>query len=144
MVKKMHENKNIMILNDINIGVSKIELDKSDLRVIDKSGRYCLRVFLYYNWKDINNIKIKEKKCIDFDEYILLEDNDQALILPTKCYVEKITNESLCFYFKFENMSETIHYMNQINCFSILPRSLEVKAFIYYKDAIKGLIKYEF
>ena len=37
-------NKNIMILNGKNIGISKIELDKSELRIIDKSGIYCFRV----------------------------------------------------------------------------------------------------
>ena len=35
------------------------------------------------------------------------------------------TNDSLCFYFRFENISETITYMNQRNAFDIVPSSLE-------------------
>ena len=137
-------NKNIMILNDKNIGISKIELDRSDLRIIDKSGIYCFRVCVYYNWKDINELKIGEKEQVDFNEYILSENNESALIWPTKGYVEKLTNDYLCFYFKFENMSETITYMNKKNGFDILLNSLEVKAFIDYKDAKKNSIVYEF
>ena len=137
-------NKNIMILNDKNIGISKIELDRSDLRIIDKSGIYCFQVYIYYNWKDINNIKIGEKEQVDFNEYILSENNEPALIWPTKSYVEKLTNDYLCFYFKFENMPETITYMNTRNGFDILLNSLEVKVFIDYKDAKKNSIVYEF
>ena len=133
-----------MILNGKNIGISKIELDRSDLRIIDKSGIYCFQVCVYYNWKDINNIKIGEKEQVDFNEYILSENNEPALIWPTKSYVEKLTNDYLCFYFKFENISETITYMNKRNCFNILPNFLEVKIFIDYKDAKKNSIVYEF
>ena len=130
-------NKNIMILNDKNIGISKIELDRSDLRIIDKSGIYCFQVCVYYNWKDINNIKIGEKEQVDFNEYILSENNEPALIWPTKSYVEKFINDYLCFYFKFENISEIITYMNKRNCFNILPNSLEVKVFIDYNNTKK-------
>ena len=126
-----------MILNGKNIGISKIELDESDLRIIDKSGIYCFQVCVYYNWKDINNIKIGEKEQVDFNEYILSENNEPALIWPTKSYVEKLTNDYLCFYFKFENISETITYMNKRNCFNILPNFLEVKIFIDYNNTKK-------
>ena len=136
-------NKKLMILNGKNIGISKIELDRSELRIIDKSGIYCFRVCVYYNWKDINNIKIGEKEQVDFNEYILSENNEPALIWPTKSYVEKLTNDYLCFYFKFENISETITYMNKRNCFNILPNFLEVRIFIDYKDAKNGSIIYE-
>ena len=137
-------NKNILILNGLDMGISKIELSKSDLIITDKSGIYTLKVFLYYNWKEINNLKLKEKAKIAFNEYILSENNEPALIWPTKSYVEKITNDSLCFYFNFANISETITYMNQKNSFNILPNFLEVKVFIDYKDATKGLIIYEY
>ena len=82
-----------MILNDINVGISQITLDKSALKIIDKYNIYCLRIFLYYNWKEINNIKIGQKEKINFNEYILSENNEPALVWPTKSYVEKLTND---------------------------------------------------
>lgn len=139
----MNEKFNVMILNNVNIGISRIELDKSDLIITDKSGRYCLRVCVYYNWKDINSIKIGQKKKIDFNEYCLAENNESALICPSLCYVEK-SNDSLSFYLKFKNLSSTIHYMNKRNCFDIKPDSLEIKVFIDYKDAIGDAIIYEY
>ena len=137
-------NDNFMILNDVNLGIKKIELDKSSLKVYAKNGIYCLRVFIYYNWPDINNLKIGAKEKIDFNEYILEENNEPALILPTNNYVEKLTDTSLCFYFKFENMSNTIEYMNKKNGFNIIPNTLEVKVLIDYKNAMNGSIIYEF
>ena len=134
---------NMMILNGINIGISKIELDESDLRIIDKSGKYCFRVFIYYNWNEIDNIKTGEKVEIDFNEYTLSENNESALIWPTNSYVKRVTNDSLCFYFHFENISETITYMNQRNAFDIVPSSLEVKVLLNHKDAKNGSIVYE-
>jgi len=135
---------NIMILNDIDIGISKIELDKSDLRVIDKSGKYCLQVHIQYNWKDINALKAGEKKNIDFNEYCLAENNEPALIWPTKSKVKKIDEDSICFYLDFMDLSNTTHYMNQRNCFDIELNTLKVKAFINYKDAAYDSITYEF
>ncbi len=134
----MNENKNTMVLNGVNIGISKITLDETELIIIDKSGIYCLRIILYYNWKEINNIEIGEKAKIDFNEYILSENNEPSLIWPEESYVEKVTNNSLYFYFNFENMSKTITYMNKRNCFNILPNSLVVKAFIDYKEVFNG------
>lgn len=137
-------NDNFMILNNINIGISKIELDKSDLIIIDKLHKYCLQVKVKYNWKDINNIKVGEKKNIDFNEYCLAENNEPALIWPSICYVEKISNDYLSFYLKFENLSSETHYMNMRNCFNIEPKTLEVKVIIDYKDAIGDSIIYKF
>ena len=134
---------NMMILNGSNIGISKIELDESDLRIIDKSGIYCFRVFIYYNWKEIDNIKTGEKVEINFNEYTLSENNESALIWPTNSYVKKVTNDFLGFYFHFENISETITYMNQRNAFDIVPSSLEVKVLLNHKDAKNGSIIYE-
>ena len=135
---------NRMILNGINMGISKIELDESDLRIIDKSGIYCFRAFIYYNWKDIEHIKVGEKREIDFNECTLSENNESAFIWPIKSYVERLTNDSLCFNFQCENMSEAITYMNQRNAFDIVPSSLEVKAILHHKDAKNGAIIYEF
>ena len=69
-----------MILNGIDIGISKIELDKSDLRITDQSGKYCLQVCVFYNWNDINKIRNNQKEEIDFNEYCLSLNNEPALI----------------------------------------------------------------
>lgn len=138
----MQDNLNVMILNGINIGISKIELNKSDLIIIDKSGKYCLQVYVGYNWKDINNIKLGAKKEIDFNEYCLAENNEPALILPSSCYVEKISDNSICFNLIFKDLSKTAHYMNKRGYFDIELNSLEVKAFIDYKDAKGNSIIY--
>ena len=137
-------NDNFMIFNDKDIDISKIELDKSDLRISDKSGKYVFRVFVYYNWKDINNIKVGEKKNINFNEYFLIENNEPALVWPDICTVEKISNDSICFYAKFENKLNNITYMFERGCFDIEPKSLEVKVFINYKDAKGDSIIYKF
>lgn len=76
----MKTNESIMILNGENIGISRIELNQSDLIVIDKSHKYILHVFVEYNWKDINEIKPGTKAKIDFNEYSLSENNEPALI----------------------------------------------------------------
>lgn len=134
--------KNIMILNDVNIGISKIELDKSDLCVTDKSCKYCLQVCVGYNWKDINSIKCGQKKKIDFNEYCLAENNEPALVNPSNCYVEKISDDSLYFYFEFKDLAKGTQYMNKRGCFDIELQSLKVKVFIDYKDAIDNSIIY--
>lgn len=135
----MH-NLNTMILNDVNVGISKIELDKSDLIITDKSGRYCLQICVRYNWKDINNIKPGSKEKIDFNEYCLSENNEPALIWPSNCYVEKISSSSISFNLEFKDLSNTIHYMNKRGHFDIKINSLEVKVFIDYKDTIGNSI----
>lgn len=137
-------NENIMILNDINIGISEIELDKDGLHVTDKSGKYSFHVHLGYNWKDINSVKVGKKENINFNEYYLSENNESALIWPSKCYVEKITNDSICFYLKFENLFSETQYMNKRNCFDIELNSLEIKVFIGYKDVVGDSIIYKF
>lgn len=47
--KNMKNNKNIMVLNGTDIGISEIELKEADLLVIDKSGKYCLKICVAYN-----------------------------------------------------------------------------------------------
>lgn len=136
--------QNSMILNGTNIGISKIELNKSDLLVTDKSGNYCFKVCIFYNWKEINNLEIGEKRKIDFNEYILSENNKPALINPTNCFIKKIKDAYLGFYFEFKNLVTETCYMNKKCRFDINLNSLEVKIYINYKDDINGLIIYEF
>ncbi len=138
----MQKELSFMILNGVNLGISKIELNKSDLIIVDKSGKYCLKICVQYNWKDINNIKIGQKQEVDFNEYCLAENNESALIWPSSCCVEKISDDSICFSLKFKDISNSIHYMNKRNCFDIKLNSLEVNVFIDYKDAINDYIIY--
>ncbi len=135
---------NVMILNEVDIGISKIELDKSDLLITDKSCKYCLKVCVQYNWKEINDLKVGEKKSIDFNEYCLSENNEPALILPSNCYVEKIDSNLISFYLKFGDLNNSIHYMNQRRHFDIKLYSLEAKVLIDYKDVNGNSIIYEF
>lgn len=73
----MHE-QNMMILNGVDIGISKIELNRSELLVIDKSCKYYLKVYVMYDWKYINSIKVGKTKNIDFNEYCLSENDEFA------------------------------------------------------------------
>jgi len=136
----MKHNQNIMILNGNDIGISKIELNKGELYIVDETGKYSLCVHIY-NWKDINSAEIGKRQNIEFNEYCFGENNESALIWPTKCYIEKPTEDSINFYLKFDDFSD-ICYMNKRNCFDIELKSLEVKVFIEYKDAIEDSIIY--
>lgn len=128
--------KNTMILNGIDIGISKIELDKSDLRITDQSGKYCLQVCVFYSWNEINKIGNNQKEEIDFNEYCLSLNNEPALIWPTKNFVEKISDDLICFYLEFKDLSNTTHYMNKRGYFDIKLNSLIVKVYIDYKDIV--------
>lgn len=139
----MGKHLSTMILNGENIGISKIELNKSDLLIIDKSGKYCLKVCVLYSWKDINKIKTLKKQEIDFNECCLSENNEAALVWPSNSYVEKISSDLLCFYLEFSDLANTTHYMNQRGRFDILLYSLEVKVFIRFKDIVNGSIIYD-
>ena len=121
---------NVMTLNGINLGIRKIEFDNSDLRIIDKSGKYCLKVCVQYNWQELNNLKIGEKKNIDFNEYVLTENNEPAIVWPTECLVGKKDKTSLYFYLNFENLSKSIHYMNRRNQFDITPENMKIKVYV--------------
>ena len=140
----MNNYSNAMILNGKNIGISKIELNKSDLLIWDKSGKYCLEIYIYYNWKDINSLKVGEKKNIDFNEYVLSENNEPALIWPNKCNVEKIKDDVLYFHLEFNNLCESTDYMNKRKHFDAELNSLEVGVLIDYKDAKSGSTIYNF
>lgn len=142
----MNEYLNTMILNNVNIGISKIELNKSDLLITDKSCKYCLQICIEYNWKDMNSLEIGEKKNIDFNEYCLSENNEPALICPFSCTVEKVNDDILYFHLKFESLSKEQNtcYMNKRGYFDIKLDSLEVKAVIDYEDANNDSIVYKF
>lgn len=138
----MNNIENIMILNNKNIGISRIELNKNELYIIDKTNKYSLCVHTY-NWKEINKIEIGKKQKIDFNEYCLGENNESALVWPTDVYVEKPTKDSIIFYLKFDDFSD-VCYMNKREGFDIELNSLEVRVFIDYKDVINDSIIYSF
>lgn len=138
----MNDFENIMKLNNKNIGISRIELNKSELYIVDKNNKYSLCVHIY-NWKEINKIEIGKKQKVDFNEQCLGENNESALIWPTDVYVEKPTKDSIIFYLKFDNFSD-VCYMNKIGRFDTKLKSLEIRAFIDYKDVIKDSIIYSF
>lgn len=137
---------NKMILNNKDIGISKIELNKSDLLITDKTGKYTLHVTIYYNWKDINILKVGEEKNIDFNEYILTENNEPVLIWPNKSLVKKISDDIILFDIEFNNISNNKDtcYMNKRGYFDIPANSLEVKVSINYQDASNNSIIYKF
>ena len=137
----MTNNQNMMILNGNDIGISKIELSKGELYIVDEMGKYSLCVHIY-NWKEINSIKTRKRQSIEFNEYCLCENNEPALIWPTDCYIKKPTDDSIIFYLKFDNFSD-ICYMNKKNCFDIELESLEVNININYKDVIGKSIIYK-
>lgn len=138
----MNNFENIMILNNKNIGISRIELNKSELYIADKANKYSLCVHIY-NWKEINETEIGKKQKINFNEYCLGENNESALVWPTDVYVEKPTKDSIIFYLKFDDFSD-VCYMNRRKCFDTELNSLEVRVFIDYKDVIKDSIIYSF
>ena len=140
--ENMEKHVSTMTLNGVNIGIGKIELNKSDLLIIDKSGKYCLKVCVLYSWKDINKIKTLQKQEIDFNECCLSENNEAALVWPSNSYVEKISSDLLCFYLEFKDLANTTHYMNKRGCFAISLYSLEVKVFISFNDVVNGSIIY--
>lgn len=137
---------NKMILNNEDIGISKIELNKSNLLITDSTGKYTLAITIYYNWKDINNLKVGQEAYIAFNEYILTEDNEPALIWPNKSLVKKVSEDIIYFNIKFSDISNNKDtcYMNKKGCFNIPLNSLEVKASINYQDAKDKSIIYEY
>ena len=138
----MEDFENIMILNNKNIGISRIELNEDELHITDKDNKYNLCVHIY-NWKEINEIKIGKRQKINFNEYCLGENNESALVWPTDVYIEKPTDDSIIFYLKFDDFSDAC-YMNKRKSFDIELNSLEVRVFIDYKDVVKDSIIYNF
>ena len=135
-----------MILNGINIGVRQVTLNQYDLMVVDKTGKYKFTVTVYYHWQKISKAEIGEIKEIEFNEYCLEEDDESALIWPTKSYIQKLEENKIMFYFNFENLDDTdlnnINYMNKKGMFDKEIKNLEVKVYIDYEDAQNGTVKY--
>lgn len=136
---------NSLFLNGKNIGIGEIEFDKAgNLRIVDKSFRYCLVICVKYNIEDINSIKIGEKRNIEFNEYYVSEKNESALISPSISLVEKINKDIFCFTFKFENLDNKTCYMNTRKHFDIKLESLKCKIYLDNKDAKDGIILYKY
>ena len=119
---------NLMSLNGVNLEIDRIELDKNGLYITDKTDKYSYYVHIY-NWNEISRIPVGEKQNMDFNEYTFSIDNDSVLILPTTCYVERRTIDSLVFYFKFDDFSNTC-VMNKNNKLDIELKSLEIKVYV--------------
>ena len=132
-----------MILNGTNVGISNIELKKSELIIVDKSKKYQFVVTIFYNWQNINKIKIGDNEEIKFNEYILSENNEAALIWPTISSVKKIDENKIVFYFEFKDL-KNICFMNKREKFDISIESLSIKVYINYKDVKNKIIKYIF
>ncbi len=135
---------NKLILNGNDIGISKIELNRDNLLITDKSCKYCLSINLHYNWKDINRIKVGEKKTSISNEYCLSENNEPALIWPSSCYVEKVNDNTICFFLEFNKSDDNITYMNKRGFFDIEINYLKVKVYINYEDAKGNSIVYTY
>ncbi len=137
--------KNTMILNNEDIGISEIEYDiNGNLRVTDKSGKYCFVVCIYFNTNDINSIEIGETKNIHFNEYCISENNESAMIWPIISNVKRIENDIYALNFKFENIDSDVCYMNKRKCFDIKLDSLECNILVNIKDARNNVILYKY
>lgn len=141
----MEKKINYMILNNKNLGISKIELNKDELNVTDKTGKYNLHVTVAYDWKKINQVGVGKEEDISFNEYYLSENNESVLIWPDVCKLKKIRDDYISFYLEFLNIdnNKDTCYMNKRGHFDIPLDSLEVKVYINYKDAFEGKIVYQ-
>lgn len=128
----MNINENIMILNGKKIEIGEIELDKSALYIADKNDkyRYCVHI---YNWDEIYKVPIGEKYDIEFNEYNFCENGESALIWPTTCYIEKMANGFIRFYFKFDDFTDAC-YMNKKGHLDTALESLEININAEYKN----------
>ena len=132
---------NILILNNKDIGVSDIEFDiDGTIRIIDKDHKYSLLVWIRYNKDDIDSLKINEKKDISFNEYTISEYHESAIVWPIISQVERVKENLISFYFKFDNIENDVCYMNERGCFDIKLHSLECKTYVNYKKG--GIMKY--
>ncbi len=129
---------NFMKLNNLDIGVSEIEFDiDGTIRIIDKNHKYSLLVWIRYNKDEIDKLEIGEKKDISFNEYTISEYNESAIVWPVVSQVERIKENIMCFYFKFDNIEKDVCYMNERESFDIKLHSFECKAYVNYQ---KGMI----
>ena len=142
----MEKKINYLILNNKNIGISKIELTKDELNVTDKRGKYTFHITLTYDWKKINQVKVGKEESISFNEYYLSENNEAVLIWPDICKLKKIKDDYIVFNLEFldiDNNKDTC-YMNKRKSFDIPLCNLKVVVYIDYKDVLEGKIIYLF
>ena len=142
----MEKKINYLILNNKNIGISKIELNKDELNVTDKSGKYTFHITLTYDWKKINRVKVGMEESLSFNEYYLSENNEAVLIWPDICKLKKIKDDYIAFNLEFldiDNNTDTC-YMNKRKCFDIPLHTLKVVVYIDYKDVTERKIIYLF
>lgn len=133
---------NFMIINNENIGISYAELNEDDLLIYNNNSKYCFKVYMKSNWKDIRNIEIGEKKHIEFSEYCLSENNFPTLILPTISCVQKISEYELLFYFKCNNFNNIVHMSKKSN-FDIDLKTMEIQILFNLKDFKNNKIIYK-
>ncbi len=142
----MEKKINYLILNNKNIGISKIELNKDELNVTDKRGKYTFHITLTYDWKKINQVKVGNEENLSFNEYYLSENNEAVLIWPDICKLKKIKDDYIAFNLEFldiDNNKDTC-YMNKRKCFDIPLHNLKVVVYIDYKDVTERKIIYLF
>lgn len=125
----------MFIINEEKLLIGHLELNRDNLIVVDKTKKYEFVVTLSYNWSDINKLKIGKKEKINFNEYIISENNESALIWPSDSYVEKINPNQIEFYFKFENFDD-ICFMNEKGQFEKNIEFLEIKVNINCNDIL--------
>lgn len=137
---------NIFIINGKKINIGEIELDKDTLRVVEKNGKYSFYICVSYDWRGINELKVGEEGRWMYNEYILGENKESALVWPSYYVTRKITEDIICFDLKFETLDDekNICYMNKRGCFDKPINYLEVKIYVNYKDAKDGKISYKF
>lgn len=127
----MYSKENIMILNGISLEIDKIEVDKNEIYVADKTDNYRFCVHIY-NWDEVNEVPVGKKQNIEFNEYTFSINNNSALIWPTTCYIEKTTINSIRFYFKFDDFSDAC-YMNMRGHLDTELESLEINVSVEYE-----------
>ncbi len=120
----MYSKENIMILNGISLEIHKIEVDKNEIYVADKTDNYRFCVHIY-NWDEVNEVPVGKKQDIRFNEYTFSVNNNSALIWPTVCYVERVSLDSIRFYFKFDDFSDSC-IMNKSHKLDVDLKSLEI------------------
>lgn len=120
----MYSKENIMILNGISLEIDKIEVDKNEIYVADKTDNYRFCVHIY-NWEEVNEAPVGKKQDIRFNEYTFSVNNNSALIWPTICYVERVSVDSIRFYFKFDDFSDSC-IMNKSHKLDVDLKSLEI------------------
>lgn len=124
---------NIFIINGKDVGISEIEVEKDgNILVHDKSDKYGLSIIVQYDLDKLKSMNIGENKSIDFNEYVILENEETALIWPTKYYVKRISNNTFYLDYTFDNIENDVTYMNERNSFDIILKNIELKIMVNF------------